>query len=969
MKIAIHKLLHHPLVPSSPFPRVPSSPRLHASLLLAVCILPFALSAQYFTTGTDPASVRWHQVKTEHFKIIYPKNLDSQAIYIANAFEYNRLPGAASLDALPGKWPVVLHNQTVVSNAMTPYAPKRIEIMTTPPQDNADTYAQAWIDQLVIHEYRHAVQYAAVNKGLTRALTYVFGQQAVPLVLGLFVPFWFIEGDAVAIETATSNTGRGRVPSFEMKLRAQFLEKGIFSYDKAYNGSYRDFVPDHYELGYLLVGQARLKYGPGAWSRVMNKTGRLPVMAVPFSNTLYKETGFGKRKLYDNITSGLLQSWSDQDKEASLTLYIPVADSKGKYFTNYTQPTVMPDGRIIARKSSIDDITRIVIIDSAGREVILTHPGYMFDEVLSYAGNLVCWNELHRNARWDLLTFSVIKLLNLETGQTRQLTYKSRYFSPDISPDGKAITAVEADLSNRYFIVILDAENGDIIHRYPTPENYFAGHPTWSPDGNQIAMILTRDEGKSLAVLNPATGKFDIILPFSYAEIYKPAFYKGYILFTGTYTGKEDIFALNKDTRQLYQVTSSRFGASDATVSPDGQRLYYAHYTSDGYELVSAEMKPETWKEHDPAEVHHYALADSLAGQENFIFNSGDVPDSAYQIKPYRKWQHLFNFHSWAPLAIDVDNINVSPGVTLLSQNLLGTSFTTLGYEYDLNEEAGKYFVKYSYQGFYPVFDVNTDYGKRRGVHTDSSGHHIKYSYHELNISGVARIPLNWYVRRWFMGLQPFAGYTYKYLRMDPGSELKFVNDRFHSLEYRLYFYTQSRMAQRDIIPRWGQVLDINYRHTPFDTDTINSIFSAEVSAYFPGLFRHHGLRLYGGYQDRVADDYTYSGLLTLPRGYSGIYADELMSISATYQLPLFYPDWNAGPLIYLKRVKAALFYDQAWTFETDPATYQSLGLDLTFDFHLLRLFVPLEAGLRTVYFPQDNSMGFEFLYSMNLSY
>ena len=217
--------------------------------------------------------------------------------------------------------------------------------------------------------------------------------------------------------------------------------------------------------------------------------------------------------------------------------------------------------------------------------------------------------------------------------------------------------------------------------------------------------------------------------------------------------------------------------------------------------------------------------------------------------------------------------------------------------------------------------------------------------------------------------MHPFAGYTYNYLRMDPGSELKFVNDRFHSLEYRLYFYTQSRMAQRDIIPRWGQVLDINYRHTPFDTDTINSIFSAEVSAYFPGLFRHHGLRLYGGYQDRVADDYTYSGLLTLPRGYSGIYADELMSISATYQLPLFYPDWNAGPLIYLKRVKAALFYDQAWTFETDPATYQSLGLDLTFDFHLLRLFVPLEAGLRTVYFPQDNSMGFEFLYSMNLSY
>ena len=49
--------------------------------------------------------------------------------------------------------------------------------------------------------------------------------------------------------------------------------------------------------------------------------------------------------------------------------------------------------------------------------------------------------------------------------------------------------------------------------------------------------------------------------------------------------------------------------------------------------------------------------------------------------------------------------------------------------------------------------------------------------------------------------------------------------------------------------------------------------------------------------------------------------------------------------------------------------TYQSTGLDLTFDFHLFRWFVPLEAGLRTIYFPQSKTVGFEFLYSINLSY
>jgi hypothetical protein len=631
---------------------------------------------------------------------------------------------------------------------------------------------------------------------------------------------------------------------------------------------------------------------------------------------------------------------------------------------------VLPDGRIVARRSSIDDITQIVIIDTAGKEDILTIPGYLFDEVLSTGNWLLCWNELHRNSRWDLLTYSVIKTKNLQTGEMKQITRQSRYFAPDISKDGKNVAVVEVDLKNNYYVVILDAETGDVIHRFPTPENYFPGHPAWSADGSSIAMILTRSEGKSLAIADAATGKFEILLPFSNSEIYKPALYKDFILFTGTYTGTENIFALNINTRQLYQVTSSRFGATDAAVSPDGLRLYYANYTADGYELVSSDIDPASWKARNPADTFIYELAESLARQENFVFNSAEVPDSNYTVKPYRKWKNLFNLHSWAPLSVDIDNVDVNPGVTLLSQNLLGTSITSLGYEYNLNEETGKFFMNYSYEGLYPAFDIGADYGKHRATHSDTTGHQFTYTYNELNVDGRIRIPLGWYVRRWFMGVQPSAGYSFKYLRMDPDSELKFTKDRFHSMDYRVYFYTQSRMSERDILPRWAQVFEMNYSNTPFTSDTMNSLFSTEVTAYFPGLFPHHGFKLYGGYQERVYDDYYYSTLLTLPRGYSGIYSNKMICASVNYEFPLFYPDWSIGPVLYLKRIKTALFYDQAWAFDTNTdQTYQSTGLDITFDFHLFRLFVPLEAGLRTIYFPQSNTVGFEFLYSVNLNY
>ena len=941
-----------------------------ASLLPALCILPFISFSQYFTIGTDPASVRWHQIKTDHFKLIYPVSLEAQSGYIVNAFEYGFSPVSKSLKVTPHKWPVILHNRSVISNALVPYAPKRIEIYTMPPQEN---YPENWIDQLILHEFRHAAQYTTIDRGLTRALTYVFGQQAVPAVIGLFVPLWFIEGDAVVIETALSNSGRGRMPAFEMKLRSQFVQKGIYSYDKAVNGSYKDFIPDHYELGYLLVGMTRKEYGKEVWGRVMHKTGNMPLMMVPFSHMLYKETGYGKARLYGKITRELRDSWDEEDSNLTFTSYKPVIKLQSRHYTNRMQAVMTGHGQIISRRYSINDLTRIVAIDSTGSEKVLVTPGAMSDDGISASGDLLCWAEVARDPRWELRKYSVIKTINLETCKIRQLTSKSRYFSPDLSKDGKAIVAVETDEQTNNFLVILSSVDGHLIRKIPVEPGKFPSYPAWAPEGDRIACILNSSKGKTIAITDTISGQFEWLMPFSFTEISKPEFYRDFILFTAAYTGIDNIFALHIGSKILYQVTSSRFGATDAAVSPDGILMCYSNYTSAGYELVTAKLEPGEWTQWDPSDLHSYELAEAMAGQENFIFNTEDVPDSTYLIKPYRKGLKLFNFHSWAPFSVDVNNMDLNPGVTLLSQNLLGTSYTTLGYEYDLNEEAGKYLLKYSYEGLYPAIDLDMDYGLRRGIHPDS---HIKYKFHELNIAGGLSIPLNWYVRSWFLGFQPYAGYSYKLLKVvpvpedDPASKLNNKKVRIHSLDYRVFFYAQSRQSYRDLIPRWGQLLEINYRHTLFDSDTASSVFSTEMVLYFPGLFRHHGFKVYAGYQDRIFINYPYGRLINLPRGYSGIDSDQILSGSISYEFPVFYPDWNIGPVLYLKRLKAGIFYDHTVTFDHEPyQNYNSIGLDLTFDFHLLRLFAPLEAGLRTVYLPGSKSVVFEFLYGINLSY
>jgi hypothetical protein len=233
-------------------------------------------SAQFSESGTEPASVRWQQIHTEHFRVIFPTDAAHDGQRAANVLEYIYSKEGKTLNHQPAKIPVVLHNRTAFSNGFVSWAPKRSEWFLTPPQDN---YAQDWLEQLAVHEYRHVVQIDKLNQGITKALGFAVGQQAVGAISGL-LPMWFLEGDAVATETALTNAGRGRNPAFEMPLRTIALSGKYQKYDKALFGSYRDHVPNHYELGYQIVSWTRERYGAKTFETSADFVARKPFLFV-----------------------------------------------------------------------------------------------------------------------------------------------------------------------------------------------------------------------------------------------------------------------------------------------------------------------------------------------------------------------------------------------------------------------------------------------------------------------------------------------------------------------------------------------------------------------------------------------------------------------------------------------------------------------------------------------------------------
>src|SRR5450759_5195437 len=189
---------------------------LSSALLFLVQIL----SAQYYETGQDPASIKWKQIKTGRFTVIYPENYGPGGIAYAKSLDeaYSKL-----MSLFPEKKfniPVVIHSYTIQSNGYVAWAPRRMELYPTPEQN---TIPLAPEKQLAVHELTHVLQMESLNRGFSKAMSFLLGEQYIGLVSSL-LPLWFLEGDAVFAESVLTQSGRGRDPSFQKPLKALIVE-------------------------------------------------------------------------------------------------------------------------------------------------------------------------------------------------------------------------------------------------------------------------------------------------------------------------------------------------------------------------------------------------------------------------------------------------------------------------------------------------------------------------------------------------------------------------------------------------------------------------------------------------------------------------------------------------------------------------------------------------------------------------
>ncbi len=923
------------------------------------------LHGQYVSYGADPWGQRWQQITTPHFKLIYPKTIDSLAQRYAWLLDTSYTIGSRSIGHKPIQIPVILHPDNVFSNGVVVWAPRRMEIYTTPP---TQSYAQDWSKQLALHEFRHVAQIDKMNTGVMRVAYYLFGEQASALWL-LPVPKWFLEGDAVATETALSSSGRGRSSEFHMAYRAYLMSGVEWSYDRWVNGSYKYNVPNVYNFGYQNVAYARYKYGVDIWDKVLSQSAHGYFNIPAFSNAFKKYTGINTKQLQKEAFDYLKQQWIEEEKVLEVdknTSYLP---SRNGDYVSLRSPIAIDEQTMVVVEVSNDKPSRLLFGD---KKITFNYNGFNGD-IAQYRGKLY-WSESVSDPRWQQRSYANIKSLDTKSGVIKKHTRKGRYFTVAFndSLDYYATSGISREGTNT--IHILDAANDKEIKQFNVPAGNQVSDLQWLNTDGTLAVLVLNNKGMGIYSFNLNNEEWNVLLPESYTNISGIAIYNDYILFESEYSGINNIYALNPTTKKIYKVTSSRLGAFDAATF--GDTLYFSDYQKNGHRLAQKELNKTEWEEVNWSHPYRFSLAETLSIQENFNIDTVAIPtDIQHESKPYRKPLHLIHVHSWMPFYTELDSElnfdpdeliqSIKPGFTLLSQNLLSTAVTRLGYSYENGYNAGH--ASFTYSGWYPVIDITANYGggKQRLI---TEGQLSKGTENLYDVGAAIYVPLV------FNGTRSLSGFI-------PQVNIKHTNDSYYvpseddyqsatRLDLFLQHYTYSRSATRDINPRWGYRILLARRSMPFDTENFGTMYGARLTVYTPGLFANHSLKLSGSLQRQDVKRYYMSNLMSFPRGYDSFPSKELQFFSADYAFPIAYPDFNIGSLLYFKRFRLNLFtdvgqnsyYRQNGIVTTNLFSY---GIDIIADYHVARKEYPFMTGLRLVK-PRNNGLSAELLFNVS---
>lgn len=949
------------------------------ALLLCGLLSAERAAAQYYSWGADPASYRWKQMKAKDYRVVYPDT----AQHIANRMMYYL--DAVQKDISYGyryrqmSIPFVVHPSNFASNGLVMWMPRRVEFLSTP---DTRSYSMPWTKQLVAHEYRHAVQYNNLNRGIVKGLSYVLGQQSSTIGL-LFMPLWMIEGDAVMIETEMSTFGRGLQPSFTMPYRAyESVAFGYKNFDKWFSGSYKDYIPNHYQIGYLLSRHGYKQYGTVMGDDVAELTSRRPWMVVSNTWVFKKLYNSSTPQLFYDTFLTLEEHWralADVDQTTE-----PMTVAEPTSYTTYSHPMPMGDGRILFLKEDLDKPSAFVVVDEAtGEEQRVAYTGVVSTRPMLSDDGRVWWTEYRQSALYGEKVASQLCYMDLDKGIPAIMReYRNvLYPTPTVN---HGIAWAEYTPDGRYSVVVHGAAN--IARRTELKYGSEIHGMAWDNTTEALYLIITDDDGMHIASLT-AEGIAPVTRA-AYTTLSDLVAKDGVLYYGSIASGRDELHMYDLAKGEEYRLSTSRYG-SFQPVPLDSGRVVATSYDRRGYMPVTQSLGDAVKVEyapHPPKILLPEMPRWDVVNLDTVRFD-GAVADSVLTRTPpkrFRRLAHAFNIHSWAPASYDPyaiseeSHIAFNLGATIMSQNILSTleGFATWGW----NRSEGSVFKgTLRYKGLGVNLWVNGTYGGTQQIYKVAvyNPEQSKLEYPDepelgryYSIGAGATLPI--FIPRGYHTSQfaISASWNFSNGMVANVDNLEFKGGKVtnihtigysqgvHLLNLGVSFVDQVRLSHRDFLPPWGVALSLNSGFNPASTN-FGTLVVAYGKLYTPGFGPHHSLSLAASYQtslggfqsDMVLSTLSLKSSRLIPRGFNSydIANNNYVATSLNYQAPVWYPDGGIRGIIFFKRLRLnagvdyASFNQRAVNPEDGVIVNRrkhigSYGLDLGVDFNLFAL-------------------------------
>jgi len=899
-------------------------------ILLLVTAFTISAKAQQF--GGNPPSIKWKQVNTPVAKVIFPAGLDSAGLRVAGIVQ--RMNGAIqpTIGYKQRQVSILLQNQTTIANAYVGLAPFRSEFYLTPDQNSFEIGSLPWTDQLAIHEFRHVQQYNNFNVGLSHALKVLFGEGGQAVGNDITIPNWFFEGDAVFNETLVSEQGRGRLPYFLNGYRALWDAGKDYSWMKLRNGSYRDYTPDWYPLGYMEVAYGREKYGDDFWRKVTHDAAAFNGLFYPLQKAIKKYSGKSFTEFRDDGLNYFKQQYNT-DRSLNHSLLHSSTQSlnnkKQHFIASREYPAYVDDNTIIYMKSTYDDLPQFVI-NTAGKEKKINVRSVSIDNYFDYHNGKIIYAAYRPDLRWTYRDYSELQVLDINTGKEKRLTKNTKYFSPAFSNDGNSIVAVQVSPSGKNELHLLNAATGKLISVVPNKERLFFTYPKFYRDGKLVAAVRNAQGKMSLAIIDSKTGSAKYLLPFSYQPIAFPVVQGDTIYFSATSGINDRLFAIVVTTDKLLALKQSPGAISKYEPAVTSPKMAWVEFTAFGYKLQQADNNADNWTalpDHNiPDGLPDFKI--SALKRDSSTDLLATITTKPLPVTGYNKAHHLFNFHSLVP------NFN-DPNYTLSleGENVLNTFQSQLSFNYNRNEGYKQFGFDAIYGALFPFISGGADYTlDRRGYYKGSNIY-----WNESDVHAGLELPLNFSSGKQLTGLSIGSDIYYKRSTFQQPYQNLFSDQNYTYLNNYITFTNHIQQARKNIYPRLGEAVTLNYKTAI--TGTNANQFLASGTFYLPGLFINHNLVVNAAHQQKGADNVIdFSNDFPFSRGYTAENLHNMNKIGVNYHFPIAYPDAGAANTIYFLRIRGNVFYD--YTHATDFYTngtifkgdFRSTGGEVFFD-------------------------------------